>query len=1478
MRELKTGEALYLSTQQNKMRFYIKKHIGSGGSCVAYKVTYEEADGIIHTGVLKEYCPSYLEKYGDVRKEDGSLDIPSAISVQFSTELEKFRNVYASINDYLLNHPEAANFHPVQLGIFEGNNTLYTLSSCDYGESYEKIEDNSLKSVLSLILAVTKGVEQYHNAGFLHLDIKPENIFILDEVTELVKLFDYDSLTAIDDIKSRQIKAVPCPGAYYVPELNQRNIRAIGKATDIFEIGAMLFLRLFNRAPESKDTSSDSVYDYSSSKLLKGASPKVLYELEELFKHTIQTSVIRRYKSTHELKNQLNKLLSMVDSNQPYLMNMPKWQPSAGYLGRETEIQEIHHRLQTDGYVFVKGIGGIGKSELAKIYAEQYADMYHTVVFGKYTDGLDGFIANLPFKGIKADDYRNFEKLVKDKNQALRDSDSKTLIIVDNYNVTYDKYLRDFLPANADGFKVIFTTRSEQASEYYKSKTFELLKLSDENCQRLFYARSGVNINDKNDQKIKKISEKIDSNTLVLVLLAAAVKRTGISLDDVISKIDEQELNLIHPEIFHEYDYDIDGAQSYSQLLSHLYAVFNISALNNDELETLKAMTLIDSTGILISELIEFCNSQGVTDRTIRSLANHSWLFIDDEMVSMHPTVSDLIANNGEIKKEQSYNNLAKILEDYCNPDYISHFSVVLDRLSAAIQLDRRYKSEDPIKKISMKAKVGRLYANAYRPVEARKYLTEAEKMTVGTQYVFFLPYLYNFLGELETDFGTITKAIEYYEKSVSFAKNPLIRYFYIAAKSMIAIGDCYALNKQYNKAYDQLKSALNYSRLHRFPDKIADAAHSLIAVCQELDLPGKCNKYQQIFEKYKTGTEYDTDEYEENKVLYSEYESVSEFISKYTAFLEKKKNEYGEDSPIYKDIAQGKWITFVLEGDKETAVRAADEDLAFAQQTYGKVSMAIADRLCLMASLFPVLDEFEYAENAAKKAMAICEKLHEQASYTYFSSKLALAELYISLGKTEKAREVAESLDIRAFQGSEMLSNFISSAGLTYCELSMAERIEPLCIEFLKRSGTDIKGKIWSYIILCMVNEQRGNLDEAEKYSNQAIKLIEQIDDEYIKRHFSPVIYRAKARVLWRKGLVDDAISVLKKLLAQHSSEDKQSDLSINSVYIELGLYYSVKGSKQEGMSAFQEAEKILDSHSLPEDSYVALYNNIAFFLLQNDDFAGSKVYLDKIVKIRPVVLTPKTFLEAIICGNIAWNEFGLSNSEIAAKLAGRALSCLEKIKASDTNDYITIGANLVVIYDSKGMIKQTLELSKKLLDAMDANSRLFNADIYVLLAVRYVYSLVMRNKANEAYKFAKKAVEYYAQIFRGSSLKHAEALMGLGLAFASAHYEDCTEFYKYAQDLLEDNELTETMSYAKLMNLIGAYLGNFHEKWDLSISYFSQAKDIIENLGGTADPLYKQVLENIDYANGEREKEFQKLVSDLAKVIENKGDNSDE
>ena len=78
--------------------------------------------------------------------------------------------------------------------IYYGNNTLYSVMDYTEGTDYGKIGKEEIGKVIRRIRAVAMALEQYHQRGFLYLDIKPENIWIIRESDDMVYLFDHDSV------------------------------------------------------------------------------------------------------------------------------------------------------------------------------------------------------------------------------------------------------------------------------------------------------------------------------------------------------------------------------------------------------------------------------------------------------------------------------------------------------------------------------------------------------------------------------------------------------------------------------------------------------------------------------------------------------------------------------------------------------------------------------------------------------------------------------------------------------------------------------------------------------------------------------------------------------------------------------------------------------------------------------------------------------------------------------------------------------------------------------------------------------------------------------------------------------------------------------------------------------------------------------------------------------------------------------------
>ncbi len=132
--------------------------------------------------------------------------------------------------------------------------------------------------------------------------------------------------------------------------------------------------------------------------------------------------------------------------------------PCRYFCGRETELTELHDILCKHSKVFMQGIPGIGKSEIAKAYAKRYRKDYTNVIYITYSDSLKDDIVSLDF----ADDYNGSES-AKDRfrrhHRFLKTLKKDSLIIVDSFNTVAadDELLSVVLDYSCC---VLFTTRS----------------------------------------------------------------------------------------------------------------------------------------------------------------------------------------------------------------------------------------------------------------------------------------------------------------------------------------------------------------------------------------------------------------------------------------------------------------------------------------------------------------------------------------------------------------------------------------------------------------------------------------------------------------------------------------------------------------------------------------------------------------------------------------------------------------------------------------------------------------------------------------------------------------------------------------------------------------------------------------------------------------------------------------------------------
>ncbi len=110
---------------------------------------------------------------------------------------------------------------------------LFLLMELFDGQSLDVQRPSSLSSLIKIFVQVAAGLGAIHRLGFVHADIKPNNILVNDK--NEVKIIDFGQSCAIGTVKTR-IQGTP---DYIAPEQVGRG--PLTPATDVFNFGATMY-------------------------------------------------------------------------------------------------------------------------------------------------------------------------------------------------------------------------------------------------------------------------------------------------------------------------------------------------------------------------------------------------------------------------------------------------------------------------------------------------------------------------------------------------------------------------------------------------------------------------------------------------------------------------------------------------------------------------------------------------------------------------------------------------------------------------------------------------------------------------------------------------------------------------------------------------------------------------------------------------------------------------------------------------------------------------------------------------------------------------------------------------------------------------------------------------------------------------------------------------------------------------------------
>jgi serine/threonine protein kinase len=221
--------------------YRIESVLGQGG----FGITYLARDtNLNHEVAIKEYLPTDLA----TRTQDSSImPISDGQSETYGWGLQRFINEAQTLVKF--RHPNIVQV----IAVFEANNTAYMVMEYVKGRTLEdafrhkKIDGE--EALNRVFFAVLEGLELIHNAGFIHRDVKPDNIYLREDGTPV--LLDFGSARQAIGAQTRTLTALVSPG--YAPLEQYDNStdgeRKQGPWTDIYALGATMYRAVVGKAP-----------------------------------------------------------------------------------------------------------------------------------------------------------------------------------------------------------------------------------------------------------------------------------------------------------------------------------------------------------------------------------------------------------------------------------------------------------------------------------------------------------------------------------------------------------------------------------------------------------------------------------------------------------------------------------------------------------------------------------------------------------------------------------------------------------------------------------------------------------------------------------------------------------------------------------------------------------------------------------------------------------------------------------------------------------------------------------------------------------------------------------------------------------------------------------------------------------------------------------------------------------------------------
>ena len=488
----------------------IKTVLGKGSNAIAYTAEYPDLQqpGLWHPILVKELFP--LQEDGLIyRREDGCIFYDPAVSEEAGMHRLSFQRASQMQLKLKQLHPDLVDEN---INTFEFHHTLYTVMGFSGGRIFTA--EKSLLLLTRRIQKVLQELELFHAAGYLHLDISPDNVLLIGNgARERISLIDYNSVHTIDEIRKLENVYFSVKKGYTAPEILKGRVAEIDGRADLYSVAALFFFGLMNRNRTAYEMIHPNYQKVSDSGCLTNQPATVVSMVKKILQKGLASIPRQRYSSTEEMQKDMEELIDRIEgrgithwalweAGHTQVKRVIRDNPSYHYLqemeqlypvlfqkqGQETiELGQMMERMYDVQHpICLEGMGGIGKtttvlrmmlSQKQQYLTEEPAFQYISL-FGWNRSGTDyiqkRMLENLLFKP-ETDSYsmakHELEVLLATPLYTRFGVRPKVVLFLDGFNEASGdttELIREIETWNAyPGVKIVLTSRSDAGFSDY---------------------------------------------------------------------------------------------------------------------------------------------------------------------------------------------------------------------------------------------------------------------------------------------------------------------------------------------------------------------------------------------------------------------------------------------------------------------------------------------------------------------------------------------------------------------------------------------------------------------------------------------------------------------------------------------------------------------------------------------------------------------------------------------------------------------------------------------------------------------------------------------------------------------------------------------------------------------------------------------------------------------------------------------------